>query len=200
MEPTFLPPFPTPALGVHDHRRPRLESAHPPEVGAASDTGAGHQLRHRESVLRFSELARPSGTGPLSSSQTLPYWKAIRHRWVLRHLAPGAPIRHYPDCNPPETLGTDTCRRTVEYLAFFAELGGRPPDLRHQFGRPQALDALPPSLIRRSGMSRGIQGGHQPSMTFAGSPDSAWSSCQWSKALMAMTSTDELRPDPNPVR
>ncbi len=88
VEPTFLPPFSTPALGVHDHRRPRLESAHPPEMGAASDTGAGHHLRHRESVLRFSELARPSGTGPLSSSQTLPYWKAIRHRWVLRHWRP----------------------------------------------------------------------------------------------------------------
>ena len=36
----------------------------------------------------FLNWPRPSGTGPLSSSQTLPYWKAIRHRWVLRHRRP----------------------------------------------------------------------------------------------------------------
>ena len=51
----------------------------------------------------------------------------------------------------------------------------------------------------RSGMSRGIQGGRQPSTTSAGSPDSAWSAWQWPRAIMAMTSTDELRSDPNPV-
>ena len=67
LEPTFLPPFSNPALIVHDHPRPRLESAHPAEVGAASDTGAGHQLRHRESVLRFSELAQVFGHRPLES-------------------------------------------------------------------------------------------------------------------------------------
>ena len=36
----------------------------------------------------FLNWPRSSGTGPLSSSQTLPYWKAIRHRWVLRHWRP----------------------------------------------------------------------------------------------------------------
>ena len=35
--------------------------------------------------------------------------------------------------------------------------------------------------------------------TFAGSPDSAWSAWRWPKAIMAVTSTDELRSDPNPV-
>ena len=65
VEATSLPPFSNPALSVHNHRRPRLESAHPAEVKAASDTGAGQQLRHRESVLRFSELAQVLRDWPL---------------------------------------------------------------------------------------------------------------------------------------
>ena len=98
-----------------------------------------------------------------------------------------------------KSLGTATCRGAVDHLAFCAEPGVPPPDLRHQFGRPQALDALPPLLIRRSGMSQGIQGGHQSSTAFASPPDSDGSYRQWSKAIVAVTSTDELRSDPNPV-
>ena len=152
-------------------------------------------------------------------------------------------------------LGTDACRSAVECPAFCTGLGGRPPDLRHQFRWPQAPDALPPSLIGMRAMSRGVQGRHQPSPTSVSSPDSARSSWQWSrgcrhihrlsresgnpkaigskcvfdsyrildsrfrgkdgnrrletdilnlttlpKAIMAVTSTDELRSDPNPVR
>ena len=45
----------------------------------------------------------------------------------------------------------------------------------------------------------GVREGANPSTTLAGSPDSAWSYRQWPQAIMAMTSTDELRSDPNPV-
>ena len=178
VEPTSLSPFSTPALSVHDHRRPRLQSAHPSEVGAASDTGAGHQLRHRESVLRFSELAGSQRTGPLSSSPALRYWQANQAPLGSQTLAPAAPLTQpLSDITltapRAKSLGTDACRSAVEYFAFCAVPGGRPPDLRHQFGRPQALDALPSSLIGMRAISRGIQGRHQPSTTSVNSPDSA---------------------------
>ena len=167
VEPTSLPPFPTPALGVHDYRRPRHESAHLSEMGSSSDTDAGHQLRHRETVLRFSDLARPSGTGPSSPWPALRYWKANQASLGSPTPASEAPLSQplsdiIPTAPRAKSLGTATCRGAGECLAFCAKLGGPPPDLRHQFGRPQALDPLPPSLIRRSGMSQGIQGKHQP--------------------------------------
>ena len=126
----------------------------------------------------FLNWPRPSAIGPSSP------WPALRH-WKANQAPSGSqtPVSESSLTLPPsditltalraKSLGTDTCRSAVDYLAFCAEPGGRPPDLRHQFGWPQALDALPPLLITRSGMSRRIQGGHQPSTTFAGSPDSA---------------------------
>ena len=173
VEPTFLPPFPTPALSVHDHRRPRFESAHLQEVGASSDTDAGQQLRHRESVLRFSELAQVLRDWPLEFLADIAVLEGDRHRWVLRHRRPQPLSDITLTATRPNSLGTDTCHSAVDYLAFFAELGGPPPDTRHQSGRPQAPDALPPSLIRMRAMSQGIQGRHQPSTTFAGSPNTA---------------------------
>ena len=105
VEPTSLPPFSTPALSVHDHRRPRLESAHPSEVGAASDTGAGQQLRHRESVLRFSELAQVLGDRPLESLAGIAALES--ELGVFGFSDTGVPsssdatfVRHYPDCTP----------------------------------------------------------------------------------------------------
>ena len=150
VERTSLPPFPNPALSVHDHRRPRLESAHPPEVGAASDTGAGHQLRRRQSVLRFSELAQVLRDRPLEFLAGIAVLESELGVFGfsdtgLRGASHATLIRHYPDCNPPESRSTDTCRGAVEYLAFCAELGGPPLDLRHQFRWPHSLYASPPA-------------------------------------------------------
>ena len=131
VEPTFLPPFPNPAFGVHDHRRPRLESAHPSEVGAASDTGAGQQLRHRESVFRFSELAQALRGWPLEFLADIAVLESDSAPLGSQTLAPAAPLTQpLSDITPTATrakpLGPDTCRGAVESLAFCAELGGRP--------------------------------------------------------------------------
>ena len=206
VEPTFLPPFPNPALGVHDHRRPRLESAHPSEVGAASDTGAGQELRHRESVFRFSELAQALRDWPLEFLADIAVLESEFGTvgfsdTGVRNPSDATPIGHYPDCTPCKVAWSPTRAAVLLSIPAFAQnSAGLPPTFGHQFGRPQAPDALPSSLIGMRAMSRGIQGRHQPSTTFASSPDSAGSSSQWSKAIVTMTSTDELRPGPNPVR
>ena len=150
LEPTSLPPFSTPALGVHDHRRPRLESAHPPEVGAASDTGAGQQLRHRESVLRFSELAQALRDWPLEFLADIAVLESDSAPLGSQTPASEAPLTQplsdiTPTAPRAKPLVTATCHGAVECPGLCAELGGRPPDPGHQFGWPQALDALPPA-------------------------------------------------------
>ena len=77
----------------------------PAEVGASSDTGAGQQLRHRQSVLRFSELAQVLGDRPLESLAGIAALEsesgAIGFSDTgLRVLSHATPIRHYPDCTP----------------------------------------------------------------------------------------------------
>ena len=148
----------------------------------------------------FLNWPRPSRTSLSSPWPALRNWKANQ-----APLGSQTPVSESSLTQPPsditptairaKSLGTDTCRGAVDHLAVCAKLGGRPPDPRHQSGRPQAPDALPPSLIGMRAMSRGIQGRHQPSTAFAGSPDSDGSYRQWSKALMAMTSTDDLHSD-----
>ena len=149
--------------------------------------GSGSVIRHwRWPPAATSAVCHPvfrTGSGPQGSAPRVP-GQALRH-WKANQAPLGSqtPVSESSLTLPPsditlpapraKSLGTDTCRSAVDYLAFCAESDGRPLDLRHQFGWPQALDALPPSLIRRSGMSRGIQGRHQPLTTFVSSPDSA---------------------------
>ena len=80
------------------------------------------------------ESANPSEVGASSDTGAL-------------SLSDATLIRLYSDCTSRRVTCTDPCRRILEYLGLCAELGGRPLDFRHQFGWPQALDALPPSLI-----------------------------------------------------
>ncbi len=115
---------------------------------------------------------RPSAIRPASPWPALRYWKANQ-----APLGSQTPVSESSHTLPPsditstalraKSLGTDACRSAVEYFAFCTGLGGRPPDLRRQFSRPQALDALPSSLMGMRGMSRGIRGGHQPLPTIA---------------------------------
>ena len=147
---------------------------------------------------------RSSGTGSSSSSLALRYWKANQ-----APLGSQTPVSESSLTQPPshitltalraKSLGTDTCRSAVDYLAFCADLCRRPPDPPAPIRPAAGTCRTAPSLISRSGMFRGKQGKHQSSTAFASSPDSAGSYRQWSKAIVAMTSTDELRSDPNSV-
>ena len=100
-------------------------------------------------------LAKSCDIGSLSSGFL--NWPGPRGTWPLEFLADIAvlesdsaplgsqtPASETPLTQPlsditptalrAKSLGPDTCRGAVEYLGFCAELGGPPPDLRHQFG------------------------------------------------------------------
>ena len=119
-------------------------------MGASSDTGADHQLRHQETVLRFSDLAQVLRDWPLEFLAGIAVLESDPAPLSSQTPASEAPLTQpLSDITltapRAKSLGTDKCCGAVDYLAFCAESDGRSPDLRHQFGWPQALDALPPA-------------------------------------------------------
>ena len=199
VEPTFLPPFPT----RHSVSMIIADSDSSP---LTPWKWVQHQTLALATRCDIGSLSSGFLTwpGPRVPGRHCGTGKRIRRHWVLRHRSP-SPLTRYPHQTLPRLHPAQSrlvlLRATVLLIIspFAQSPAGLPLTPRHQSGRPQAPDALPPSLISRSGMFRGRQGKHQSLTAFASSLNSAGSYRQWPGAIVAMTSTDGLRSDPNPV-